>query len=117
MFGNIDDKFLKEAEDYTMKKRFNFKPIIAVAACAALALAAVPAVNHFVNTPAVGTQGGNVPAGENVVFNVYESGAHASETIGNHKLELQYNAGKETFISQNKLVSKETIKLFGREWR
>ena len=115
-FNDIDDKFLKEAEDYTMKKRFNFKPIIAVAACAALALAAVPAVNHFVNTPAVGTQGGSVPAGEDVLFNVYEYGVHASETIGTHKIEVQYNPGRTTYISDNMLGTKKTINLMGKEW-
>ena len=40
-FGNIDDEFLKEAMNFNMKKKFNFKPIIAVAACAAFALAGI----------------------------------------------------------------------------
>ena len=58
-FNDIDDKYLKEAMNYTMKKRFNFKPIIAVAACAALALAAVPVAKHFAGNP-LGTQGTTV---------------------------------------------------------
>jgi hypothetical protein len=43
----IDSKYIEEARCKTMKKRFNFKPIIAVAACAAFALAAVPLAKHF----------------------------------------------------------------------
>ena len=41
-FGNIDDEFLEEAMNYTMKKKFNFKPIIAVAVCARLHLQLYP---------------------------------------------------------------------------
>lgn len=43
----IDSKYIEEARCKTMKKRFNFKPIITVAACAAFALAAVPLAKHF----------------------------------------------------------------------
>ena len=54
--NDIDDKYIMEAREKTMKKRFNFKPIIAIAACAALALAAVPLAKHFAGD-SLSTQG------------------------------------------------------------
>ena len=110
-FTDIDDKFLKEAMNYTMKKRFNFKPIIAIAACAALALAAVPAVNHFVNTPGVEN-----PDGNGVSFTVYESGIHEGVNIGTHKIELELNISRTPFIDKGKLGSTRTVMLNGFKW-
>ena len=49
--NHVDDKYIEEAREKTMKKRFNFKPIIAIAACAALVLAAVPLAKHFTGSP------------------------------------------------------------------
>ena len=110
--NDIDDKYINEAREKTMKKRFNFKPIIAIAACAALALAAVPVVNHFVNTPGIE----NPDNGNDTMFTVYESGAHDSTTIGNHKIELVLNTERIPFTDKSKLGSDKTIKLNGLEW-
>jgi hypothetical protein len=111
-FGNIDDEFIEEAMNYTMKKKFNFKPIIAIAACAALALAAVPVVNHFVNTPGVE----NPDNGNDTIFTVYESGLHDSLTVGTHKIEMVLNTERIPFTDKSKLGSDKTIKLNGLEW-
>ena len=114
-FGNIDDEFIEEAMNYTMKKKFNFKPIIAIAACAALALAAVPVVNHFLNTPGVE----NPDNGNDTIFTVYESGSHdslTSSTIGTHKIELVLNKDRAPFVDESKLGSKGTVTLNGIKW-
>ena len=111
-FGNIDDEFIKEAMNFTMKKRFNFKPIIAIAACAALALAAVPVVNHFVNTPGIE----NPDGGNDTMFTVYESGLHDSLTVGTHKIELVLNKDRTPFVDESKLGSKGMVTLNGIEW-
>ena len=111
-FGKIDDEFLKEAMNYTMKKRFNFKPIIAIAACAALALAAVPVVNHFVNTPGIE----NPDDGNDTMFTVYESGMHDSITMGNHKVELVLKTERSPFTDNSKIGSDKTITLNGLKW-
>ena len=112
-FGNIDDEFLKEAMNFTMKKRFNFKPIIAVAACAVLALAAIPVANHFVNTP--GTNPPVVQPTEDA-FTVYESDIHDSINIGTHKIELKLNSNRSPFVDETKLGSKGTVTMHGLEW-
>ena len=60
-----------------MKKRFTFKPIIAAAACAAIALAAIPVANHFANPPAVqhtGVDNGN--------FKTFFAGAGDNSILG-----------------------------------
>jgi len=88
-FNDIDDKYLKEAMNYTMKKRFNFKPIIAIAACAALALAAVPVVNHFVNTPGIENPD-NGKIGASGKFTVYE-GDTGMGASGIGKLDVEHN--------------------------
>lgn len=106
--NHVDDKYIEEARENNMKKRFNFKPIIAVAACAALALAAVPAVNHFVNTPGVEN-----PDGNDTMFTVYESEAHDSTTIGNHKIELVLDKFRDPYIDASKKNSKGTVTLNG----
>jgi hypothetical protein len=112
-FGNIDDEFIEEAMNYTMKKKFNFKPIIAIAACAALALAAVPVVNHFVNTPGVETP----DSGNDTMFTVYESGIHDGEIIGTHKIEMVLNTDRAPFKDKSKVGSEGTVTLNGMEWK
>ena len=113
-FTDIDEKFIKEAMNYTMKKRFNFKPIVAIAACAAIALAAIPVVNNFVNTtPAVQ---GVEKIGENGNFTVYESGVHAGQILGTHKIEIELNNTREEYIDNKKIGTKETIVLLGQTW-
>ena len=115
LFNDIDDKYLKEAMNYTMKKKFNFKPVIAAAACAVFALTAIPVVNHFVNTPGVQqTQGEKIGANGN--FTVYESGVHSGEIIGTHKIELKLNSVRDDYIDENKKSSRETIQLIGETW-
>lgn len=110
--GNIDDEFIKEAMNFTMKKKFNFKSIIAIAACAVFALAAVPVANYFANTP------GNTPAVQPTedMFAVYESGIHDSETIGTHKIELKLNSGRSDIYREEKRGTEKTITLNGLEW-
>ena len=110
--NDIDDKYIMEVREKTMKKRFNFKPIIAIAACAALALAAVPVVNHFVNTPGVEN-----PDGNGVSFTVYESGVHDSINIGTHKIELELNGDRAPFSDKSMLGSTGTVTLNGIEWK
>ena len=45
--SDVNDKYIEEARKKTMKKRFGLKPLIAVAACAALVAAILPAAMHF----------------------------------------------------------------------
>ena len=110
--NDIDDKYINEAREKTMKKKFNFKPIIAIAACAALALAAVPVVNHFVNTPGIE----NPDNGNDTMFTVYESGAHDSTTIGTHKIEIMLDSERALFKDGSKRGSEATVTLNGLEW-
>ena len=112
---DIDDRFIEEAMNYTMKKRFNFKPIIAVAACAVFALAAIPVANHFANTPTVqGTQSEKLGAsGE---FAVYESDIHDATEIGNHNIDIKLNSVKNIYFDEAKKGTKTTITLNGLEW-
>ena len=110
--NEIDDKYIEEVRSKTMKKKFNFKPMIAVAACALFALAAVPVANYFANTP------GNTPAVQPTedMFTIYESGIHDSITIGTHKIELKLNSNRSPFVDKNKLGSKGTVTMHGLEW-
>ena len=120
-FNDIDEKFLKEAMNYNMKKRFNFKPIIAVAACAVFALAAIPVANHFANNNLVdgGTTAGTVapvPGDEEVNFTVYESGVHGGIQPGTHKIELELNKARDTYIEEERIGTFKTINIMGIEW-
>ena len=118
-FNDIDEKFLKEAMNYNMKKKFNFKPIIAVAACAVFALAAIPVANHFANNNLVdggttaGTTAGTVAPvpGDEVNFTVYESGVHAGEQPGTHKIELELNRARDTYIEEDRIGTFKTINM------
>ena len=108
--GEIDEKYIEEARYNTMKKKFNFKPIVAIAACAAIAFAAVPVVNNFVNaTPAVqGT--------EEVGFTVYESGLHGGAIIGTHEIEIELNKSRESYIEKDRIGTFETVNIQGISW-
>ena len=114
--NEIDDKYIEEVRSKTMKKKFNFKSMIAVAACALFALAAVPVANYFANTP------GNTPSDAPIVqptedmFTVYESGIHDSITIGTHKIELKLNSGRSDRYREEKRGTEKTITLNGLEW-
>ncbi|MBQ8447613.1 MAG: hypothetical protein IJX27_01620, partial [Clostridia bacterium] len=118
--GNVDDEFIEEAMNFTMKKRFNFKPIIAVAACAAFALAAIPVAKHFANNDMVdgGTTADTVaPApGDEVNFTVYESGVHGGIQPGTHKIELELKKAREPYVDENKIGTSKTITLLGKTW-
>ena len=123
--GEIDEKYIEEARYNTMKKRFNFKPIIAVAACAAIALAAVPVVNNFVNTtPAVqGTTGEqNTPTeskvGEIGEYVAYEMGTHSgpNDLNAQHKTELIINTGGTVYVEKDKVGSQKIIEYGGKKW-
>ena len=111
--NEIDDKYIEEVRSKTMKKKFNFKPIIAVAACAVLALAAIPVANHFANTPGI-----NPPVMQPTedAFTVYESGIHDSINIGTHKIELTLNSVKSDVYIEAKKGTEKTIPLNGLEW-
>jgi hypothetical protein len=113
--GEIDEKYIEEARYNTMKKKFNFKPIIAVAACAAFALAAIPVANHFAKTPAVQqTQAEKI--GVNGKFTVYESGVHAGPKIGTHEVELRLNSHRKPYIDESKKGTIGKVFLNGQEW-
>ena len=104
-FGNIDDEFLKEAMNFTMKKRYNFKPIIAVAACAAFAIAAVPLAKHFANTFVGGTGDTTVttqaPPNAEVSFNVlYAGGADGGLLAPEVEIETEINAIGVKLVSE-----------------
>ena len=128
--GEIDEKYIEEAREKTMKKKFNFKPIIAVAACAVIALAAIPVANHFANNDMVdggttGTTAGTVAPvpgdevekiGASGNFMVYEYGVHDGEIIGNHQIEITLNTVRKNYINKDKLGTRKTIFLNGEEW-
>ena len=121
--GEIDEKFIEEAMNYNMKKKFNWKPIIAVAACAAFALAAIPVANHFANNNLVdggttGTTAGTVAPvpGDEVNFTVYESGVHDSIQPGTHKIELELNRSASNYIDNDRVGKREKVVFDGLEW-
>jgi hypothetical protein len=117
--GEIDEKYIEEARYNTMKKKFNFKPIIAVAACAAFALAAIPVANHFAKTPAV-QQTEAEKIGVNGKFTAYEVGVmddgEAPEWMGTHKIELELDRTNE-YVKRTELIGdKKTIEFHGKKW-
>ena len=122
-FGNIDDEFIEEAMNYTMKKKFNFKPIIAIAACAALALAAVPVVNHFVNAPGVENPD-NGKIGASGKFTVlYAGGAtdggeegRGDELVASLKEEGNFSGVDEKFIDKSKVNTNKTVTIAGKTY-
>jgi hypothetical protein len=119
-FGNIDDEFIEEAMNYTMKKKFNFKPIIAIAACAALALAAVPVAKHFAGNP-VGTQGTTAttqtPPETGGNFTVlYAGGADGSFIGAETKIETDFDGYGVKFTDDEKIGTTKTIVIDGVEY-
>jgi hypothetical protein len=115
-FTDIDDKFLKEAMNYTMKKRFNFKPIIAIAACAALALAAVPVVNHFVNTPGVENPDENKIGAKGIITAFYAGGSADSSSGIAFEKETDFDGIDENFLDKTKVGTKQTVTIAGKTY-
>ena len=118
--NDIDDKYIMEAREKTMKKRFNFKPIIAIAACAALALAAVPLAKHFAGNP-LGTQGTTVtteaPIGASRKFTVLYAGGSDSGLLGaDVEIETDFDGYDEEFTDEEKVGTKKNIVIGGVEY-
>ena len=120
--NDVDDKYIMEAREKTMKKRFNFKPIIAVAACAALALAAVPVAKHFAGNP-VGTQGTTAttqtPPETGGNFTVlYAGGSADGEQLlsANLKKETDFDGSIERVVDVTKVGTKETVTIAGQNY-
>ena len=118
-FNDIDEKYLKEAMNYTMKKRFNFKPIIAIAACAALALAAVPVAKHFAGNP-LGTQGTTattqapspIVLDGNLTVLFTDSSSDSNSGIIIEK-ETDFDGIDEQFTDSEKIGTKQTVTIAG----
>ncbi|MBQ9746412.1 MAG: hypothetical protein IJW21_06275 [Clostridia bacterium] len=117
-FNDIDDKYLEEAMNYTMKKKFNFKPIVAVAACLVLAVTAYPMAKYVGTLPGTGVTETTAPAmvDDGVKFTVYESGVHSSINLGTHNIEKRFNSVRETSVEEYKLNTQKTIYVQGKEW-
>ena len=118
--NDVDDKYIMEAREKTMKKRFNFKPIIAVAACAALALAAVPVAKHFAGNP-VGTQGTTAttqtPPETGGNFTVlYAGGADGGLLGADVEIETDFDGYDEEFTDEEKVGTKKNIVIGGVEY-
>lgn len=116
-FGNIDDEFLEEAMNYTMKKKFNFKPIIAVAVCAALALAIIPVAKNFVNTPALGTTAPTpekLGGGEFAVL--YAGRVDGSVIEKDEHTETDFDGLSESFTDKSKVGTTKTVEIAGNTW-
>ena len=120
-FGNIDDEFLKEAMNYTMKKKFNFKPIIAVAACAAFIIAAVPVAKHFAGT-LPGHMGGTTATteaklGASGKYTVlYAGGADNSVLGAEQAIETDFDGVFTRFTDKSKIGTTKTIEIAGKTW-
>lgn len=118
----VDEKYIEEAREETMKKKFNFKPIIAVAACAAFALAAVPVAKYFANTSIGGTGDTTVttqaPPNAEVSFNVlYAGGADDSSLLAPEvEIETEINAIGTNFTDKEKIGTTKTIVVDGVEY-
>jgi len=114
--GEIDEKYIEEARYKVMKKKFNFKPIIAVAACAAFALAAIPVANHFAKAPDMQSADGT-KIGANGNFSVYE-GISYDESIDwvavEHKTEFVINPSGKDFNDSRKLNETKKIQIDGK---
>ncbi|MBQ9745467.1 MAG: hypothetical protein IJW21_01425, partial [Clostridia bacterium] len=108
-FGNIDDEFIEEAMNYTMKKKFNFKPIIAAAACLVLAVTAYPMAKYVGGLTTQQTHVEKI--GVNGNYTAYESGLHAGdiELNANHNVELVINTGGEFVTDEAKKGTTKTI--------
>jgi hypothetical protein len=114
--NHVDDKYIEEARENTMKKRFNFKPIIAIAACAALALAAVPVVNHFVNTPGVENPDENKIGAKGIITAFY-AGASADSTSGiAFEKETDFDGIGTKFTDNAKVGTKHTVTVEGKTY-
>ena len=120
-FGNIDDEFLKEAMNYTMKKKFNFKPIIAVAACAAFIIAAVPVAKHFAGT-LPGHMGGTTATteaklGASGKYTVLYAGGADNSVIGAEQaIETDFDGAFTRFTDKSKIGTTKTIEIAGKTW-
>ena len=120
-FGNIDDEFLKEAMNYTMKKKFNFKPIIAVAACAAFIIAAVPVAKHFAGT-LPGHMGGTTATteaklGASGKYTVLYAGGADNSVIGAEQaIETDFDGLSTDFTDPTKVGTTKTIEIAGKTW-
>lgn len=118
----VDEKYIEEAREETMKKKFNFKPIIAVAACAAFALAAVPVAKYFANASIGGTGDTTVttqaPPNAEVSFNVlYAGGADDSSLLAPEvEIETDFDGIDEYFTDDEKRGTKKTVVIGGVEY-
>jgi hypothetical protein len=114
-FGNIDDEFIKEALD--MKKKVNFKPIIAVAACAAIALAAIPIAKLFANVTVgnttVTTPAPVVPEDDFRVLYAGTSVMDGEYIEVDYPVETEFDGLSENFIDESKRGTKKTIEIDG----
>ena len=119
----VDDKYIEEAEEKTMKKRFNFKPIIAIAACAALALAAVPLAKHFAGNP-LGTQGTTattqaptpIVIGGNLTA-LFMNGALGDGSTGiPPEKETDFDGLWERYTDKTKLGTRHTVTVAGETY-
>ena len=120
--GNVDDEFIEEAMNFTMKKKFNWKPIIAVAACAAFALAAIPVANHFANNNLVdgGTTAGTVAPvpGDEVNFTVLMGGGSDADFAIEVAvpIETDFDGAPEYFEDKAKIGTNKTIEINGKTY-
>ena len=120
--GNVDDEFIEEAMNYTMKKKFNFKPIIAVAACAAFALAAVPVAHHFANINidhTSGTTATTTPVlGASGKFTVLYAGSGDGDSAlnVNTPIEIGLDKNGKSFRDREKVGTTATIEVEGKTY-
>ena len=115
--NNVNEKYIEEARQKNIKKRFNFKPIIAAAACAVFALAAIPVATHFAGNP--GTQQTQAKKiGASGKFTAYESSVHDSDNKlnANHNIEFQINKSYDFFEDSKKTNTEKTIEFGGKTW-
>ncbi len=114
-FGNIDDEFIKEALD--MKKKVNFKPIIAVAACAAIALAAIPVAKLFANVTvgntSVTTPAPVVPEDDFRVLYAGTSVMDGEYIEVDYPVETEFDGLSENFMDESKRGTKKTVEIDG----
>ena len=119
--GNVDDEFIEEAMNYTMKKKFNFKPIIAVAACAAFIIAAVPVAKHFAGT-LPGHMGGTTATteaklGASGKYTVlYAIGSDGSSLDSEQAIETDFDGLSTDFTDPTKVGTTKTIEIAGKTW-
>ena len=116
--GEIDEKYIEEARCCSHKKKFDFKPIAAIAASVVFMIASIFAVNNLAKIPPV--QQSSEKIGASGEFDVYEGdigmgSAGAGRLNVEHEREFFLNTAGTDFIDKSKVNTSKEIQICGKK--